>query len=198
MLQVCTRTMVNLLAGRSKRKPGMQTGPGQKKPYIFDWIERGKRLFSDRYFLLGLILGLVALAVAGLFQLLLSGRPLNNPMSLILFLTHLLRSLSEGFSYLDWISPLKHILFLGVIAISANLLAGSRWGVGRDVARSKMRGLQAEGVARIAVLISAAIPGVTATDSLIVGVYYITAIFLSMGLSAMITRRIAPLFPKQF
>lgn len=129
---------------------------------------------SDHSVLAGLVLGLAGLAVAYLFRLFAPGRLLSDPLPLALLPTALLRSLREGFVYLDLRSPVLHLLFAVVLGIAAAWLTTRRRG----------KPEQARRIARIALGLSILAVAVQEVDAMIVAFYYGISAFVSLSISA--------------
>jgi phage shock protein PspC (stress-responsive transcriptional regulator) len=96
----------------------------------------------------------------------------------------MLRSITGGFRYFDWQSPLIHLIFaiaIGLVATGANRVIRTR----RPHERSAIRS------ARIASAISLAAAGLAQVDALIVLVYFLIASFISLTVSAYAAARAA-------
>jgi hypothetical protein len=127
----------------------------------------------------GLLLGLASLAGAYLLRLVVLGRLLADPLPLALMPAALLRSLREGFAYLDLRSPALHLLFAIGIGI------GSAWLTIRRAGTAE----QSRQTARIASGIGILVVAVQQVDALVVAFYYGLSAFVSLSISAYIADR---------
>jgi hypothetical protein len=130
---------------------------------------------------------LLAGVIAGLAGLLLSyglkganlGRPLGDPMPLMLAVTQV----TGGFIYFPWRPALYHLAFAVLLGVIGNL---ALWLIGKGMLTSS----QATQAGRIAALINVLIVAVLAVDAVVVGFWYLVSglasVFIS-GLAAGLT-----------
>lgn len=122
---------------------------------------------------LGLYVGLSALAASQLLLLLGDGRSLADPLPSVLFLGAFMRSLRSGLIYLDWESPLRHLLFLAATAGVTGALAAIR---------SRPEGERGARVGgRLAIAVNALWVAGNETDAFVVLFYYLMAAGLSVA-----------------
>lgn len=119
-----------------------------------------------------------------IFRWVCSSHQLANPLPLAIAPGAILRSITAGFRYFDWRSPLYHLLFaiaLGVAAASA-----SRALLGRPP--NERQGIWS---ARVASAINLIAAGVGQVDALIVLMYFLISSFISITVSAYAAARVA-------
>lgn len=148
------------------------------------WLDTlGARLLQPQV-RLGLLLGSISWIFSLVWQVLLGGRPLADPLPLGLGLLGLIRGLGQGLIYYDWLSPLRGLLFFGAIAVLAVALV--RWGPLMPSSAANP-----DQVARNAVVFLTLLVAVGRVDAVMVAVHYVFSGFLAMTIASWISRRLA-------
>jgi hypothetical protein len=147
------------------------------------------KLVFEPTILAGLLVGAGAVLFVSLLGPIITGRQLGNPLPLAIAPGAMFRSITGGFRYFDWQSPLIHLLFaigLGICAAFSNRALG----VIRPDEGSAILS------ARIASGMNLAVASLAQVDALIVLIYFLIASFISITISAYAAARVARVWSK--
>ncbi len=133
----------------------------------------------------GLGVGLAGLALSYLYEAWVPGRLLGDPMPVVLAFNGLRSVLIHGFLYYDRRSPLLHLLFAAALGSAA---AAATW-PGRPGSRPS----EAARAGGLAALVNLLPPAPQEVDTLMVGVFYLAAAYVSLW----VARRVAVAWPRR-
>jgi hypothetical protein len=150
-----------------------------------------KRLASFRYtvhkdpsFRAGIAIGIVGIFFSLLVRSILPGRLLGDPLPILLTASQLLRGVTQGLQYIQLQSLLFHVLYLallGLVAIIGNRVIKGGIEGGYDPIHGT----------RIAVVLNVALIVLAETDSVMVGLWYLAAGYLSFSIAGLIARALS-------
>ncbi len=140
--------------------------------------------YSDLSIRFGIGIGIFGLLFSLLVRSLMPVRMLGDPLPILLILSQLLRGVAQGIQYIHWQSLFLHFLYmviLGLGAIGGNRLVKGWTEASFDPIRAT----------RIAIAVNVVTIAFVEIDSVLVGLWYLAAGYLSFSLAGVITRALS-------
>jgi hypothetical protein len=137
-------------------------------------------LYSNHSFHFGLGFGLVAILISLGVRLILPGRILGDPLPILLILSQLMRGITQGIMYIHWQSVLIHLSFISVLVLILTIFR-------RIVANRIEIDIDLVQATKSAIVVNVIAAGMLEIDSVMVGLWYLAAGYLSYTFAGVIS-----------